>query len=57
MTDKNLFPQQSPTAIALLALIAGNLAMAFGPWLVRSADSRTDCHGILADGAGDAVCS
>ena len=36
MTDKNLFPR--PTAIVLLALLLGNLALAFGPVLVRSAD-------------------
>lgn len=36
MDNKNLF--QRPTAIVLLALLVGNLALAFGPWLVRSAD-------------------
>jgi drug/metabolite transporter (DMT)-like permease len=36
MSDKNLYPQ--PTSIVLLALLGGNLALAFGPWLVRSAD-------------------
>ncbi len=36
MTDKNLFPR--PTPYVLMALLGGNLALAFGPWLVRSAD-------------------
>jgi drug/metabolite transporter (DMT)-like permease len=36
MTDKNLFLR--PTSLVLLALLGGNLALAFGPWLVRSAD-------------------
>lgn len=36
MTNKNLFLR--PTALVLLALLSGNLALAFGPWLVRSAD-------------------
>jgi drug/metabolite transporter (DMT)-like permease len=36
MTDKNLFAR--PTPYVLIALLGGNLALAFGPWLVRSAD-------------------
>lgn len=36
MTEKNIFPSPPPLVIA--ALIGGNLALAFGPWLVRSAD-------------------
>jgi drug/metabolite transporter (DMT)-like permease len=35
----NIFLQQSPKALAFLALIAGNIAIAFGPLLVRYADS------------------
>jgi drug/metabolite transporter (DMT)-like permease len=34
-----IFHQQSPKALAFLALIAGNIAIAFGPLLVRYADS------------------
>ena len=36
MTDKQIFRQ--PTTLVLLALLLGNLALAFGPWMVRSAD-------------------
>ncbi|HEV7232659.1 MAG TPA: DMT family transporter, partial [Sphingorhabdus sp.] len=36
MSNKNLYPR--PATLVLLALLAGNLALAFGPWLVRSAD-------------------
>lgn len=36
MTDKQIFRQ--PTTLVLLALLFGNLALAFGPWMVRSAD-------------------
>ena len=36
MTDKQIFRQ--PTTLVLLALLGGNLALAFGPWMVRSAD-------------------
>jgi drug/metabolite transporter (DMT)-like permease len=36
MANKQIYLH--PTARALLALIGGNLALAFGPWLVRSAD-------------------
>lgn len=36
MVQKNIFP--SPTPLVLAALLGGNLALAFGPWLVRSAD-------------------
>jgi len=34
-----IFHQQSPKTLAFLALIAGNIAIAFGPLLVRYADS------------------
>jgi drug/metabolite transporter (DMT)-like permease len=36
MNEKNIYP--SPTPLVLAALLGGNLALAFGPWLVRSAD-------------------
>jgi drug/metabolite transporter (DMT)-like permease len=36
MLQKNIFP--SPSPLVLAALLGGNLALAFGPWLVRSAD-------------------
>jgi drug/metabolite transporter (DMT)-like permease len=36
MADKQIYPQ--PTTLVLLALVGGNLALAFGPWLVRQAD-------------------
>jgi drug/metabolite transporter (DMT)-like permease len=36
MAEKNLYPR--PDALAMLALFGGNLALAFGPWLVRTAD-------------------
>jgi drug/metabolite transporter (DMT)-like permease len=40
MADKNIYPDgpKALPAIVLLALFGGNLALAFGPWLVRSAD-------------------
>jgi drug/metabolite transporter (DMT)-like permease len=31
-------PQQSAAALPLLALLAGNVTLAFGPWFVRAAD-------------------
>lgn len=36
MIEKNIFAR--PTPYIILALLGGNLALAFGPWLVRSAD-------------------
>ena len=36
MTDKQIF--RRPANWVLLALLCGNLALAFGPWMVRSAD-------------------
>jgi drug/metabolite transporter (DMT)-like permease len=36
MTGKEFF--RRPTTLILLALLGGNLALAFGPWMVRSAD-------------------
>ncbi|MEQ1537442.1 MAG: DMT family transporter [Sphingorhabdus sp.] len=36
MTGKEIF--RRPTTLILLALLGGNLALAFGPWMVRSAD-------------------
>ena len=36
MTDKEIFRQ--PAGLVLLALVGGNLALAFGPWMVRSTD-------------------
>jgi drug/metabolite transporter (DMT)-like permease len=36
MTEKQIF--QRPSTLVLLALLGGNLALAFGPWMVRSAD-------------------
>ena len=36
MASKQIFGQ--PTTFVLLALLLGNLALAFGPWMVRSAD-------------------
>ncbi len=36
MTNKQIFRQ--PANLVLLALLFGNLALAFGPWMVRSAD-------------------
>ena len=36
MNEKNIFAR--PTPFVLMALLGGNLALAFGPWLVRSAD-------------------
>ena len=36
MTSKEIFRQ--PAGLVLLALLGGNLALAFGPWMVRSAD-------------------
>jgi drug/metabolite transporter (DMT)-like permease len=36
MADKNIYPQ--PSVAVLLALLGGNLALAFGPLLVRTAD-------------------
>ena len=36
MASKQIFRQ--PTTLVLLALLFGNLALAFGPWMVRSAD-------------------
>ncbi len=40
MTDKQIYRQaaQKVSALVLLALLGGNLALAFGPWLVRTAD-------------------
>jgi drug/metabolite transporter (DMT)-like permease len=40
MVDKNIYAEASNKlpALVLLALLGGNLALAFGPWLVRSAD-------------------
>jgi drug/metabolite transporter (DMT)-like permease len=38
MTDK-IFHQQTPPPLAFFALLAGNMAIAFGPLLVRYADS------------------
>jgi len=40
MEEKNIYPEAAEklSAIVLLALLGGNLALAFGPWLVRSAD-------------------
>ncbi len=40
MEEKNIYPEAAKTlpALVLLALFGGNLALAFGPWLVRSAD-------------------
>jgi drug/metabolite transporter (DMT)-like permease len=38
MTDK-IFHQQKPPSLAFAALLAGNVAIAFGPLLVRYADS------------------
>ena len=37
MTEKNIYSK--PSALAFFALIAGNVAIAFGPLLVRYADS------------------
>ena len=37
MQQKNIFPK--PSALAFFALVAGNVAIAFGPLLVRYADS------------------
>ena len=36
MASKQIFRQ--PSTLVLLALLFGNLALAFGPWMVRSAD-------------------
>ena len=36
MAGKEIFRQ--PAGLVLLALVGGNLALAFGPWMVRSAD-------------------
>jgi drug/metabolite transporter (DMT)-like permease len=36
MSAKQIYP--APTALALAALVGGNLALAFGPWMVRQAD-------------------
>jgi drug/metabolite transporter (DMT)-like permease len=36
MTGKQIF--QRPSSLVMLALLCGNLALAFGPWMVRSAD-------------------
>lgn len=36
MAEKQIFRRPAP--LVLLALLGGNLALAFGPWLVRSAD-------------------
>ena len=36
MSDKQIF--RRPAGLVLLALLFGNLALAFGPWMVRSAD-------------------
>ncbi len=36
MTSKEIF--RRPAGLVLLALLGGNLALAFGPWMVRSAD-------------------
>ncbi|MBL0925082.1 MAG: DMT family transporter, partial [Sphingomonadaceae bacterium] len=40
MVEKNIYAEASNRlpALVLLALLVGNLALAFGPWLVRSAD-------------------
>jgi drug/metabolite transporter (DMT)-like permease len=40
MDEKIIYPDRSKAvpAIVLLALLGGNLALAFGPWFVRSAD-------------------
>jgi drug/metabolite transporter (DMT)-like permease len=40
MGQKNIYTEAAPKlpALVLLALLGGNLALAFGPWLVRSAD-------------------
>jgi drug/metabolite transporter (DMT)-like permease len=40
MDDKIIYPNTSKAvpALVLLALLGGNLALAFGPWFVRSAD-------------------
>jgi drug/metabolite transporter (DMT)-like permease len=36
MDAKQIYPR--PSTLVLLALVGGNLALAFGPWLVRQAD-------------------
>jgi drug/metabolite transporter (DMT)-like permease len=40
MTDKQIYREaaQKVSALVLLALLGGNFALAFGPWLVRTAD-------------------
>jgi drug/metabolite transporter (DMT)-like permease len=40
MTAKQIYPKPSSSVapLVLLALFGGNLALAFGPWMVRSAD-------------------
>jgi drug/metabolite transporter (DMT)-like permease len=40
MDEKIIYPERpaKTPALVLLALLGGNLALAFGPWLVRSAD-------------------
>jgi hypothetical protein len=37
--QQKIFHQQSPSVLAFAALLAGNIAIAFGPLLVRFADS------------------
>lgn len=38
-SPKNAIPRQSPPALAFAALLAGNVALAFGPWFVRMTDA------------------
>lgn len=45
MSEK-IFHQESPRALAFAALIAGNVAIAFGPLLVRYADSGPIATGL-----------